>query len=174
MNLVGGSDSLRSELNRITSEVPLDSQRTAVASISEPHSVSLMVNSGDATRGNCFAHALGLTEAVNDDEILRALAQRDPWSAFGRDIHPDSCFVRWVWINGYFVEGEGPLVLYFANERPVHAAARTEELNMVVSKWGGGHMATPGRRGASVLRNPCGHGAIEHEAFTHRTVSRVR
>jgi hypothetical protein len=138
VDLLTGGVELRRQLQAMTT-LSYDAQPAAVASIGLPHSIRLEARRSDTPAGSCFAYAFQILQALHDDPVLLALADRDPLMAFGVDIHPDSCFVRWLWINEYFISGYGgDVVLYFAHERPVHAARTVN--GHLLSKWGTGHL----------------------------------
>jgi hypothetical protein len=137
-----GDDILRRQLQEQIAMTASETHASVMARLPQGHSISLISISDKLPRGNCFAFAFELVDHIHNDPVLTRLADppMDPFGIAGLGIHPDGCFVRWLWVNRYFITGSnGDIWLYFASGRPVHAARGTEP-DSLTSKWGGGHI----------------------------------
>ena len=145
----------RRELQQITDR-PVEEHAAAVGALSasRPEIVAL---AKDVRQGNCYAFAFDLVDVLHDDPVVSRLARVE---AFGLDVIPDGCFVRWLWVNGFIEpDRDGPIVVYFERGgRPVHAAKAEADGRRAVSKWGTGHVwrhaidAVPSSYGQHVSR----------------------
>ncbi len=135
-------DKLRSELQAITQKHPtvhpllVDELKKRY-----PHSISIVCDSqGQPLRvlASCYEHAFELTQFEGYEDISLC----DYQEGLDRFI-ANSVFVRHLMEQGILREHsvplEGALVLYFDNDKPVHAGLM-KSASRVSSKWGSGHL----------------------------------
>lgn len=126
---------LRQKLQKLTQCEDLEKQLVLMANLQKEfnHHIKLQrkINCKNDKKYNCFMYALD----VSHSEEIKSILQSNEDIAFGTK------FIQRLVNSGILPRSQsGSIIVYFEDNKPVHAGKFSHGNKRVISKWGKGHL----------------------------------